>query len=177
MERNQQADTSEEHDPGRPWKIALALVGASAMPALISATFVCIALVYGTRISGNLDSWDHLLSRILFASAFTFYVVFVVAAAHVLVLGLPMCWLAARIKLIRWWSCLIISFLIGMLPLLVFDRTPSPSEAPYLARSTFAQYLAMAGPTLAIFGALGMSGGFTFWLLWRFWVHHPHRAT
>jgi len=78
-----------------------------------------------------------------------FVLTYLVAGAHVLVLGLPAFWLGQRLQAIRWWTCIIIGFVIGGLPSAIWR-----------------------GSELFLWGGLfGACGGFAFWLLWQFWVH------
>lgn len=82
---------------------------------------------------------------------------------HALLFGLPIIVLLRFFGLIRWWSLLIASFLIGALPMTILSwlnpRSPLTDWA-YLSN-------------FIICGLLGMSAGGVFWLLWRYWIKPP----
>jgi hypothetical protein len=81
-----------------------------------------------------------------------FVVTYLVAGAHVLVLGLPAFLLGQRLHAIRWWTCIVVGFVIGGLPIAIWR-----------------------GSEFVLWGGLfGASGGFGFWLLWQFWIHSDH---
>jgi len=85
-------------------------------------------------------------------AAVVFVATYLVAGVHLLVLGVPAFLLGKRLNAIKWWMCILVAFLIGGLPMGIWDGWRS--FLPF-----------------ALFGA---SGGFVFWLLWKFWIH-PHR--
>ena len=74
---------------------------------------------------------------------------YLVAGAHVLVLGVPAFLLGKRLNAIHWWTCIIVAFIIGGSPIAIWDGW-----------SNFIH-----------FGLFGASGGLAFWLLWEFWIH------
>ncbi len=72
-----------------------------------------------------------------------------------LVLGVPAFLLVKRFNAIRWWTCIIVSFLIGGLgSLSILD--------------TWMHFVP--------FGLFGASGGLAFWLLWRFSIPSDQQA-
>jgi hypothetical protein len=75
--------------------------------------------------------------------------VYLIASAHGFLLGIPAFLLFKRLNTIHWWTCILVAFLIGGLPIGLW-RGWSESVA---------------------WGLLGASGGFGFWLLWQFWIH------
>jgi len=79
----------------------------------------------------------------------SFVVTYLIAGAHVLVLGLPAFLLGKRLNAIHWWTCIVVAFLIGGLPIAIWHGW-----------SEFGWW-----------GLFGASGGFGFWLLWQFWIH------
>ncbi len=90
---------------------------------------------------------------------------FPVALVHLAALGIPAFLLGWRIRRIDWKSVLIISFLIGAIPwgLLIGLTSSSVSSNPW-------QAVKEASIVGAAMGLLGVSGGMTFWFLWRFWI-------
>lgn len=88
------------------------------------------------------------LSGSILLIVIVFVVTYLVAGAHVLVLGLPAFWLGQRLQAIRWWTCIIVGFGVGGLPVAIWR-----------------------GTELFLFGGLfGACAGFAFWLLWEFWI-------
>ena len=77
-----------------------------------------------------------------------FFVAYLFAVAHELVLGLPAYFLGWRWHAIRWWTCLTIGFMIGYIPITIL------MQAPWTGFITW--------------GVLGGVGGLMFWLLLRF---------
>ena len=83
--------------------------------------------------------------------------VFVLAFSfiHMLFLGVPIFFIANRFNIIRWYTVLSSSFLIGGIPY-IFFRFGS-------------QAYNVIGVSV-IMGLFGVSAGIVFWLLWRYWV-------
>ncbi len=160
----QQADLPIEHGLSRPWKVAYALVGAAVVPAVLGALVVEL---WFASMAGNSEMFS--LSGVpgdLFLFALSCMVAMVITSAHVLVLAFPLFLLGAHFRMIRWWSCLIISFVVGILPSLLLGASGSSNQL---------QIYGLLG-VLGLLGMLGMSGGLTFWLLWHFWIDRPGAA-
>ena len=100
-------------------------------------------------VPATILSFFSLSSGSIIASGIIFLGVYLVAGAHVLVLGVPAFLLGKRFNAIHWWTCILVAFLIGGLPIAIWDGWHS--FIPF-----------------ALFGA---SGGLVFWLLWEFWIH------
>jgi hypothetical protein len=83
-----------------------------------------------------------------------FFIWLPIGLAYVFLLGAPLLLVGIILRTVRWWSCLLASFLIGFLPTAL-------SDIPHWSalREDF-----------VIGGGLGIIGGLTFWLLWQFWV-------
>jgi hypothetical protein len=96
--------------------------------------------------ASSLSSGSILVSVIIFVAAY------LIAGAHVLILGVPAFLLGKRLNAIHWWTCILVAFLIGGLPIGIWDG--------------WRNFLP--------FGLFGASAGFAFWLLWEFWVY-PNR--
>lgn len=84
--------------PDQVFMSFIALVVASIAPAIVMAVF----------FATSEKSWEGIL--IGFFIALAFY------AAQVFILGLPLLLVGVRLHAIRWWSCLLVSFLIGYVP-------------------------------------------------------------
>lgn len=82
-------------------------------------------------------------------AGFIFVAAYIVAGAHLLVLGVPAFLLGKRLNIIQWWTCIIVAVIIGGLPVAILYG--------------WANFIP--------FGLFGASGGIAFWLLWQFWIH------
>jgi hypothetical protein len=108
-----------------------------AIPAALGAVSVGVDIWPGT--------WDGFVALLM-----VFVVAYLIGIVHTLFLGVPAFLLGLRLHAIYWWSCLLVGFLIGGLPMTIWMK------------GTWLVFLA--------WGFLGAMGGFGFWLLWRFWV-------
>jgi hypothetical protein len=91
---------------------------------------------------------------------------------YTFLLGLPALLIGWYFRAIRWWTTLIVAFLIGAIPatLSVLASPIGQPEGTPLWRSTDPADLIFAGSSALMFGLIGLSSGFVFWLLWRYWV-------
>jgi hypothetical protein len=104
-------------------------------------------------------------------------VVFVVALLHVLALGLPVYALLPPARRASIWASLGASFLIGAIPIPLLLLFMSLSSGMVTASSNGVQTWVDGRPTIfffleflpiaSVFGAFGIAGGFTFWLVRR----------
>ena len=121
-----------------------------AVPAIIVACYLVLA--YAPRnFSDGLPAFGMI-----------FFLAYLIGGAHVLVPGLPAFLLGKQLHAIRWWTCIITAFMIGGLPITLWTWHSSP---PMGWQSVFVGW-----------GLFGVSGGLTFWLLWRYWVNRNERA-
>ncbi len=128
---------------GRAIKLVVTFLAIPAAPALVVWGFFTIAYPpHPTRL--------HPLQEVITGSFDLFLLAYAVAGAHVLVLGIPAFLLGSWLKAIRWWTCLLVSFAIGGLPMSIWGGWDWSG--------------------LLLWGALGMTGGLVFWLLWRLWI-------
>ncbi len=81
-----------------------------------------------------------------------------IALGHIVFLGLPAFILGWYFRVIRWWSTLVMAFIIGAVPTGVYLYLSPPP--------IFESNRELA----VIMGLFGISGGLVFWLLWRYWV-------
>jgi hypothetical protein len=108
------------------------------------------------------------------------WLVVVVAAAHVLVLGILAAVVLARFKAMTWWSCPAMAFLLGCLPVGILTwplRHSAGFSASHWQGGRMVDTVVDGVPTLAgwlnwlagmgLMGALGASGGLAFWFAWR----------
>ena len=94
--------------------------------------------------------------------------------AHLIFLGIPAFLIGWRLRAIRWWSVLIVSFLIGAIPLPTFAFVRDfqlPSGFDWIT----SMGIILIGSSVVIIvagvlGLFGVSAGGTFWLIWRYWV-------
>jgi hypothetical protein len=122
-----------------------ALLAAALVPAAI---FSC--MLVGLLFHEN-----------LVAAFFLFFIIFgyafLVAGGHLIAFGLPAFLLGLRLRAIHWWSCMLVSALIGGLPFTIWNwRTNSGMESSIAL----------------VAGFCGLIGGAIFWGLWRFWVRY-----
>jgi hypothetical protein len=128
-------------------KTLLALLAGAVVPALIVAVVATVSITKADAPSGP----GSVLLMVLSTAGITFLVALAFTAAHTFVLGLPMVLLGVKLRAIRWWSCILVSFVIGFVPSAWASGSNFLSGAP-------------------IGGALGVIGGLTFWLVWHFGV-------
>jgi hypothetical protein len=115
-----------------------------AIPAILFAGFVGVEYGSGTGSDGFI------------AVVIVFFVAYLIAIAHTLILGLPAFLLGLRLHAIAWWSCILVGFVIGGLPIAIWMRGGWLVFIPY--------------------GLCGAISGLGFWLLWRFWIRFDQQA-
>jgi hypothetical protein len=111
-----------------------------------------ILFLIAPAIPALITSADFLIEyhpRSMLAIGVVFVFAYLIASAHGFVLGIPAFLLFKRLNTIYWWTCILVAFLIGGLPIALW-RGWSESVR---------------------WGLLGASGGFGFWLLWQFWIY------
>ena len=122
----------------QPSKLQQVFKGFVAL--LISAVVIAIVVAILFAVSAKQPEG--------FAIAFLF--AFIFTAAHSFLLGGPLLLLGAWRNAIRWWSCLLIGFLVGFIPSALVTGSDFLSAWPM--------------------GLFGLIGGLTFWLVWHYWV-------
>ncbi len=128
-------------------RAALALLAGALMPALFAAALYMRSL--GQEGSGTQPSFSWFGA--------VFIVVLAFSLAHVVVLGLPLLLLGPRLRALRWWSVLLAAFVIGFVPY-AWAAWPDVQSA-------------------LLTGGLGVVGGLSFWLVWRYWRQPAAPAT
>ena len=126
-------------------KAVVSFLVVPAVPAIIVACYLVLAYAPMT-ISDGLPAFGMI-----------FILAYLIASAHVLVLGVPAFLLGKQLHAIRWWTCIITAFIIGGLPITLWTWHDSP---PTGWQSVFLGW-----------GLFGVSGGLVFWLLWRYWIN------
>lgn len=122
----------------QPSKLQLVL---KSLIALLG-TAVITAMVVAILMTVEAGQPENFAIAFIFAFAFT--------AAYTFIVGGPLLLLGAWRHAIRWWSCLLIGFLVGLVPTALVAGTPLWDAWPM--------------------GVFGLLGGLVFWLLWHFWV-------
>src|SRR5690242_12326781 len=103
------------HKPNKIGKLLVTFLVTPAAPALVFCGF--FALAYPPHLSRSNTLQDAILAiGLLFALAYS------IAGAHVLVLGIPAFLLGSWLKAINWWTCIIVSFAIGGLPMAILGQ-------------------------------------------------------
>ncbi len=130
------------------------LAGAVASALVVTSTFI-ISLA---RLGGNTSDLRTTLHYLLNASVITFGVSLFFTAIFAFILGGPLLLLGIKLRWIRWWSTILMAFLIGFIPALLVDDQPTRFTDSLL---------------IGVYGALG---GLAFWLVWHFWVQRTPPA-
>jgi hypothetical protein len=117
--------------------LILSFLIVSAIPAALGAGSVGGDIWPGT--------WDGFVALLM-----VFFVAYLIGIVHTLCLGVPAFLLGLRLHAIYWWSCILVGFVIGGLPMTIWMQ------------GIWLVFLA--------WGFFGAIAGFAFWLLWRFWV-------
>jgi hypothetical protein len=115
-----------------------------AIPAVLFAGFVGAEYGSGTGSDGFI------------AVMMVFFVHYLTGIVHTLILGIPAFLLGLRLDAISWWSCILVGFVIGLLPVTLLTQAPQVVFIPY-----------------RLCGAIS---GLGFWLLWRFWIRFDQQA-
>ena len=134
------------------YRTGCSLIAAAVAPAAVVAGLIMI-LTPSENYASFTPGRSLVLSSLTFFLFFT--IAFIVAGVHVVALGLPAFFIGLRLRAIHWWSCLILGFAIGGLPLEL------SRDGDGFAWNNF-----------VALGILGAIGGLTFWFLWRFWVSY-----
>ena len=97
---------------------------------------------------------------------------YLVSLMYTFLLGLPALLIGWYFRAIRWWTTLIIAFLIGAIPatLSLLSSPIGQPEGTPLWQSTDPTDLIFVLSSIPLFGLIGLSSGLVFWLLWRYWV-------
>jgi len=158
-------------------KTSVALVITAIVPIVLffligyllglSATFISV-------LSGKFQAkLDNMLISMIWWVFICIILVGPFSFGHVFLLGLPALLVSWQFRAIRWWSTLIMSFLIGALPSTIyvfFFQDIGWDNRTYFSQNINILSLGITASTAIIMGFFGLSGGLAFWLLWRYWV-------
>jgi hypothetical protein len=159
-------------------KTCIGLIAAVAVPVLV--LFIVTLLIFGlvsifskpnpVGESGPADTVRVTFGIALFIAGYAVLAGIPCAGC----LGIPVILLGWRLRLIRWWTCVIVGFFLSSIPgglylVDTFSKTTSSANG--------VQYWIHGVPTTAglieliisilVMGFMGALGGFSFWLVWR----------
>jgi len=159
-------------------KMMFAITAAVMVPVIVF--IVLLLLIFGILLITGFSSETPIFvvsaaSYSILVVLFLGFAAFFVAGFQVGLLGFPASIIGWHLGLIRWWSSVIVGFFLGCLPiaLLMFPRKGSSSSVqgvPLMIDGVFtsAGWLDYAEKILFM-GFFGAVGGFSFWLIWRYW--------
>ena len=161
-------------------KTSIALIITAFVPMvlsfLIGALFV-VADIFSQFFSGTLlANLDDLFISALGLVLIDIFMVAPVSFGHVFWLGLPLLLLSWQFRAIRWWSTLLLSFIIGAVPTVLYwffyiTLRLEDGKIYFLQMENMnSSNLAITAALALIMGGFGFSGGLTFWFLWRYWA-------
>jgi hypothetical protein len=161
-------------------KTCIGLVASVAVPLLV--LFILVAALFGLTAIFSEPKVANESSPVSIVLGIAFFISFYAAVAAVPcagVFGIPAILIGWRLRLIRWWTCVIVGFFLSSVPggLFLFSaKSNSTSSANGI------QFWIHGVPTIAgmieylisvmIMGLMGALGGFSFWLVWRFFSRY-----
>ena len=162
-------------------KTSIALIVTALVPMvlsfLIGALFV-ITEIFSKVSSGTLlANLGDLLSSVIGLVLIVIFMVGPISLGHVFYLGLPLLLVSWLFRAIRWWSTLLLSFIIGAVPSALFwlfylTLRWEDGKIYFLQMQNINfSNLAITVSLAIIMGCFGLSGGLAFWFLWRYWVN------
>lgn len=131
-------------------KVIVALVASAIGPAVMYAVIILNSVFLTST------PWSDKFGTIVFFGT----IAFIVGCAHSLILGLPAFLVGLYFKAIRWWSTLLVGFVIGSAPYAISLWNS------HLSSIRFSDYVY----DISGVGLFGVSGGIVFWFLWRYWA-------
>ena len=139
---------------------------------LLFVLFLALVMLFPISDPGFDLGYLGALALLVAAASVMLFLGYLVALFYTFLLGLPALLIGWYFRAIRWWTTLIVAFLIGAIPatLSVLASPIGQPEGTPLWRSTDPADLIFAGSSALMFGLIGLSSGFVFWLLWRYWV-------
>jgi hypothetical protein len=148
------------------FKLMISFLAAALMPVF------CWAVLDLTTAYSPMDLSD------LSAELGLLPIVFFVALAHTVLLGVPAVLIGWSLDVIRWWSALVVAFIIGAVPTALFicplwdhyeELTIGQEQFVIHGVTTLAGWISYV-KAFSFMGLMGLSGGLVFWLLWRYWI-------
>ena len=171
-------------------KAILSLVVTAFVPVveggLLFVLFVALVTLFplsGPGFGFGLGDLGPLALLVMGASAML-ALSFFVSLMYTFLLGLPALLIGWYFRAIRWWTTLIVAFLIGIIPptLSMLAAPIGQPEGTPVWQSTDPADLIWVLSSAPMFGLIGLSSGLVFWLLWRYWVQpdspagRPHQV-
>jgi hypothetical protein len=161
-------------------KTIVSLVVTAFVPVvqggLIFALFLALVTLFpgpGAELGLGFDlAYLAALALLLMAASAMLALGFLVSLMYTFLLGLPALLVGWYFRAIRWWTTLIMAFLIGAIPptlSMLASPIGQPAGTP-IWRSTDPADLIFVASSAPMFGLMGLTGGLVFWLLWRYWV-------
>jgi hypothetical protein len=158
-------------------KTSIALVITAMVPIVVFfliGSFLGLSATFAGVLAGKFQGkLDNMLISAIWWPFICIILVGPISFGHVFFIGLPALVVSWRLRIIRWWSTLIMSFLIGAIPSTIyifFFQDIGWDEREYFYQSINILSLGITASAALIMGFFGLSGGFAFWLLWRYWV-------
>ncbi len=167
----------------------LAFLSAAAAPVVVFFIIILIIALMNAKdhlvpsfLTEKIVLWQVLFGAASSAFWMFFFVIlvggmiFAITSGHVIVLGIPAFLIGFRLKAIRLWSTLIVSFMIGAVPVAIYALVEGWSDSirypDYYPTTDLPTSIGMSIILMALIGGLGglfgLSGGLAFWLVWRF---------
>lgn len=172
---------SDHRNRSLPWKLIprtiTAFIGATIAPVIIVLIIgfgnILSPVIFNKAEALQAGNWTSFFAIVVFIA--------VISSLHVIILGIPAFIIGWYFKMIRWWTSIIVSFIIGALPTAFFLW---PLKYPELQTTSsrwdgdkMVQTMIKGVPTLTgwmdwisaftVMGLFGVSGGLVFWLVWR----------
>lgn len=166
-------------------KTFIALIITAFVPMVLSfliGVLFLLADIFSRVSSGTLlaDLGDLLIS-LLGLVLIELFIVAPISFGHVFFLGLPVFLVGWQFRAIRWWSTLLLAFIIGAVPSVLFwffYLTLRWKEGFFFLQmeNMDPSNVAITVGLAIIMGGFGLCAGLAFWFLWRFWVSpdSPH---
>jgi hypothetical protein len=167
-------------------KTMLGLIAAIVAPSTCLTVITIIILAFELLSGNNIhdpippDTQTDMAFQLKYLFAIAFFMgawALLVAAFHVGILGFPAAIVGQYLKLVRWWSSILVGFILGCLPLAGFDLLRGKGSSEYAGTvallvdgvRTTAGWIKFV-KELSIMGFFGAIGGLAFWLTWRFMI-------
>ncbi len=177
-ENSQQLRDSE--DRNLPLKLIprtiFALFGAALAPSIIALVIGLVpfflVLLNGGKMQPDGD-WTPFIAIIV--------IILAISSIHVIVLGIPAFIVGWYFNRIRWWTSVVVAFIVGALPTAIFlwplkhpqlQTTSSRWDGEKMVQTMIRGVPTVTGWTdwitaFMVMGLFGVSGGLVFWLIWR----------
>ncbi|MFT3894840.1 MAG: hypothetical protein QM730_24690 [Anaerolineales bacterium] len=161
------------------YKAIISLLVTAFVPVieggLLFVLFLALVSLSPTTVPGLDLAYLGALAGLIMAASVMLLLGYLIALMYTFLLGLPALLIGWYFRAIRWWTTMIMAFLIGAIPAtlsVLASPIGQPAGTP-IWQSTSPADLIWAGSSGLMFGFMGLTSGLVFWLLWRYWVQ-PH---